>query len=131
LTQGRLTKDATENTVRTVKGKLQAIAALRLRAEGASCEMIRESLIPSVSRQRAFRIVQRCLREEALKWSEKIDNLRQLELFRLERLIQVLDPNRSDPRVADVQIRISALIARLGRLDAPSELRRVGRTAPR
>jgi hypothetical protein len=84
--------------------------------------MIGESLIPSVSRQRTFRIVQKCLREAALKSPEKIENLRQLELYRLDRLIHALDPKRSDPRVAYVLIRISALIARLHGLDAPQRI---------
>jgi len=55
---GTVDKDATEEQGQKTKRKLQAIAALRFRAQRTSSEMIAESLIPSASRQRAFRIVQ-------------------------------------------------------------------------
>src|SRR6516165_645903 len=106
-----------ENPGRKVKKHQQMILALDLRASGASFRQIGEAL--SVSKPRAFRIVRKALDDLVLHCQEKAERVRQLELYRLDRLRLALDPKKSDPRVADTLIRISERVAKLHGLDAP------------
>jgi len=99
------------------------IQALELRAAGYSFRQIGEAL--SVSKPRAFRIVRKALDELVLHCQDTAERVRQLELYRLDRMRLALDP-KTDPRVADTLIRISERVAKLHGLDAPSKLRRVG-----
>ena len=91
---------------------------MKLRASGASFRQIREAL--SVSKPRAFRIVRKALDELAEHCQETAERVRQLELYRLDRMRLALDPKKSDPRVADTLIRIRARgeVARAGRTAA-------------
>ena len=88
---------------------------LELRASGASYSQIGKSLSPSVSKQRAFRIVQKALDGLIQQCNETAERVRQLELYRLDRMRLALDPKKFDPRVADTLIRISERVAKLHR----------------
>src|ERR1700745_1333908 len=109
-----------ENSRRKVKSHQQMIRALELRAAGASFRQIGEAL--SVSKPRAFRIVRRALDEMVEHCRETAERVRQLELYRMDRIRLALDPKKSDPRVADTLIRISERVAKLHGLDAPQRI---------
>src|SRR4029077_3621634 len=106
-----------ENSGRKVKSHRQMIQALELRAAGASFRQIGEAL--SVSKPRAFRIVRKALDELVQHCQETAERVRQLELYRMDRIRLALDPKKSDPHVADTLIRISERVAKLHGLDAP------------
>src|SRR6266852_8369380 len=110
-----------ENSGRKVKSHQQMIQALELRAAGASFRQIGEAL--SVSKPRVFRIVRKAL-DELVHCQDTAERVRQLELYRLDRMRLALDPKKSDPRVADtlILIRISERVAKLHGLDAPQQI---------
>jgi hypothetical protein len=87
------------------------IQALELRAAGASFTQIGKAL--SVSNPRAFRIVRKALDELVEHCRETAERVRQLELYRMDRIRLALDPKKADPRVADTLIRISERVAKL------------------
>lgn len=93
------------------------IQALELRAAGLSYQQIATAL--HVSKTRAYRIVGAALTELVEECRETADQVRALELRRLDRYRLALDSKRSDPRVADTLIRISERVARLHGIDAP------------
>ena len=115
---------------RTVKSRQQMLMALELRATGASFLQIAKVL--SVSKSRSWRIVMQALCELAEQCKETAERVRQLELYRLDRLRFALDPKRADPRVADTLIRISERVAKLHGLDPPQKVERSapGQTQP-
>jgi len=100
------------------------IMALELRASGASFLQIGKAL--SVSKPRAFRIVRKALDDLVEHCRETAERVRQLELYRLDRMRLALDPKKSDPRVADTLIRISERVAKLHGLDAPQRIEASG-----
>ena len=104
---------------RTVKSRQQMLMALELRATGASFLQIAKAL--SVSKSRAWRIVKHALCDLTVHCKETAERVRQLELYRLDRLRFALDPKRADPRVADTLLRISERMAKLHGLDAPQK----------
>ncbi len=112
-----------ENLGRKVKSHQQMIQALELRAAGASFRQIGEAL--SVSKPRVFRIVRKAL-DELVHCQDTAERVRQLELYRLDRMRLALDPKKSDPRVADTLIRISERVAKLHGLDAPQQIEASG-----
>jgi len=112
------------NAPRRVKSHQQMIMALELRASGASFRQIGEAL--SVSKPRAFRIVRKALDELVLHCQDTAERVRQLELYRLDRIRLSLDPKKGDPRVADTLIRISERVAKLHGLDAPQRIEASG-----
>ena len=112
------------NAPRRVKSHQQMIQALELRAAGASFRQIGEAL--SVSKPRAFRIVRKALDELVLHCQDTAERVRQLELYRLDRMRLALDPKKGDPRVADTLIRISERVAKLHGLDAPQRIEASG-----
>ena len=107
-----------------MKSHLQMIQALELRAAGASFRQIGDTL--SVSKPRAFRIVRKALDELVQHCQETAERVRQMELYRLDRIRLALDPKKSDPRVADTLIRISERVAKLHGLDAPHRIETSG-----
>ena len=107
------------NAPRRVKSHQQMIQALELRAAGASFMQIGKAL--SVSKPRAFRIVRKAL-DELGEHRETAERVRQLELYRMDRIRLALDPKKSDPRVADTLIRISERVAKLDGWDAPQRI---------
>jgi hypothetical protein len=109
-----------QNAPRKVKSHQQMIMALELRASGASYFQIGKAL--SVSKPRAFRIVRKALDELVEHCREKAERVRQLELYRMDRIRLALDPKKSDPRVADTLIRISERVAKLHGLDAQQRI---------
>jgi hypothetical protein len=113
-----------QNSRRKVKSHQQMIQALELRAAGASFLQIGKAL--SVSKSRAFRIVRKALDELVEHCRETAERVRQLELYRMDRIRLALDPKKSDPRVADTLIRISARVAKLYGLDAPQRIETCG-----
>jgi hypothetical protein len=102
------------------KSHQQMIQALELRAAGASFRQIGEAL--SVSKPRAFRIVRKALDKLVEHCHETAERVRQLELYRMDRIRLCLDPKKGDPRVADTLIRISERVAKLHGLDAPQRI---------
>ena len=100
------------------------IQALELRAAGASFMQIGKAL--SVSKPRAFRIVRKALDELVEHCRETGERVRQLELYRMDRIRLALDPKKSDRQVADTLIRISERVARLHGLDAPQRIEASG-----
>ncbi len=112
------------NAPRRVKSHQQMIQALELRAAGASFREIGEAL--SVSKPRAFRIVRKALDELVQHCQDTAERVRQLELYRMDRIRLSLDPEKGDPRVADTLIRISERVAKLHGLDAPQRIEASG-----
>jgi len=113
-----------KNSGRKVKSHQQMIQALELRAAGASFRQIGEAL--SVSKPRAFRIVRKALDELVQHCQDTAERVRQLELYRMDRIRLALDPKKADPRVADTLIRISERVAKLHGLDAPQRIEASG-----
>jgi len=113
-----------ENSRRKVRSHQQMIQALELRAAGASFRQIGEAL--SVSKPRAFRIVRKALNELVQHCQDTAERVRQLELYRMDRIRLCLDPKKGDPRVADTPIRISERVAKLHGLDAPQRIEASG-----
>jgi hypothetical protein len=98
--------------------------ALELRASGASFLQIGKAVY--VSKPRAFRIVRKALDELVEHCRETAERVRQLELYRMDRMRLALDPKKSDPRVADTLMRISERVAKLHGLDAPQRIEASG-----
>ena len=113
-----------QNSGRKVKSHQQMIQALELRAAGASFRQIGEAL--SVSKPRAFRIVRKALDELVQHCQDTAERVRQLELYRMDRIRLALDPKKADPRVADTLIRISERVAKLHGLNAPQRIEASG-----
>lgn len=101
------------------KGRLKLVQALELRAGGASYRQIADVL--GVSRASAWRIVTRGLDELTAKCAEKAEQVKALELVRMDAMRVLLWPKRADPRVADSLLRISERVAKLHGLDAPAK----------
>jgi len=114
-----------QNSGRKVKSHQQMIQALELRAAGASFMQIGKAL--SVSKPRALRIVRKALDELVEHCRETAERVRQLEIYRMDRIRLALDPRKSDPRVADTLIRISERVAKLHGLDAPQRIEPTGK----
>ena len=112
------------NAPRRVKSHQQMIQALELRAAGASFMQIGKAL--SVSKPRAFRIVRETLDESVEHCRETAGRVRQLELYRMDRIRLALDPKKADRRAADTLIRISERVAKLHGLDAPQRIEASG-----
>jgi hypothetical protein len=113
-----------QNAPRRVKKHQQMILALDLRASGASYRQIGEAL--SVSKARAFRIVRRALDELVQHCEDTAERVRRLELYRLDKIRFALDVKKSDPRTAEVLLRISERVAKLHGLDAPQRVEASG-----
>lgn len=110
---------AQENPSRKIRKNEQMLQALELRRAGASYQQIANAL--SVSKTRAWKIVKAALDELVQQRDDTAERVRELELYRLNKLRLALDPKKSDPRVADTLIRISAREAKLRGLDAPQK----------
>jgi hypothetical protein len=80
-----------ERSKQAINSRQQMLLALDLRAAGATFAQIAKSLNPSVSRQRAFRIVRRALDELVEHCTDTAERVRQLELHRLDRYRLALD----------------------------------------
>jgi hypothetical protein len=74
----------------------------------------------------AWRIVSKALDELVHHCQDTAERVRQLELYRLDRIRLSLDPKKGDPRVADTLIRISERVAKLHGLDAPQRIESSG-----
>src|SRR5690242_2346933 len=82
-----------QNSGRKVKKHMEMVRALELRAGGASFRQIGETL--GVSKVRAFRIVRAALDELVKHCQDTAERVRQLELYRLDRIRLSLDPKPS------------------------------------
>jgi len=112
------------NSGRKVKSTQQMTEALELRAAGFSYRQIGKAL--SVSATRAFKIVGKAMEELVKHNCETVEQARQMELHRLNRMRTALESKRSDPRVADTLLRISEREAKLRGLDAPQRIEQSG-----
>ena len=109
-------------TVRAVKMRHNMQIALELRMHGYSFERIGRALNPSVSRQHAWRLVDRALKELESEFKETNRERVQLEHMRLNRMICALDPRSSEPRVVLTLLKISDRICKLYGLDPPKRI---------
>jgi hypothetical protein len=71
-------------------------------------------------------LVRKALDELVQHCQDTAERVRQLELYRMDRIRLALDPKKSDPRVADALIRIAERVARLHGLDAPQRIEASG-----
>jgi hypothetical protein len=109
-----------ENGPRKVRRAEQVLVSLQLRATGATYGQIAKAI--SVSRSKAYRLVGAAMAELAQESQETAAEVRRLELYRLDRLRLALDAKRSDPRCAEVLLKISERTAKLHGLDAPQKI---------
>jgi hypothetical protein len=109
-----------------IRNRIRLKTALDLRTEGLSFEEIGKRLVPAVSRQRAQMIVRDALRELNEDIAETADEIRRVELERLDDLIKSLWPGRKSPRVTDSILRIGERRAKLTGIDAPTRLEQSG-----
>ncbi len=93
---------------------------MRLRIGGATYREIGEAL--GASRHGAHELVKKELQRLRRDALEAADDLRAIEVARLESLHLALWPQRTSPRVADTIIRLAERRARLLGLDANPEL---------
>ena len=107
-------------TPRKVYYQQRRLDAMKLRLGGATYREIAEKL--NIRLQSAHEFVRRTLEENNKKLREDVEQLRAIELARLDSMTVALWPGRSSPRVADTLIRIGERRARLLGLDAPSEI---------
>lgn len=110
-----------------LKSRQQMILALELKLTGATYEQIGKSLSPPVSRQRAFKIVQKALDERVKDCQEVAEKARLIEVARIDRWMFALEPKKTDPRVVDTLLRLSESRRKLLGLDAPQ---RIAQTLP-
>lgn len=110
---------AQKNPPRKIRKNEQMLQALELRRAGASYQNIANAL--AVSKTRAWKIVKAALDELVQQREDTAERVRELELYRLNKLSLALDPKKSDPRVADTLIRISEREAKLRGLGAPQK----------
>lgn len=103
------------------------IAALELKLSGATYEEIGNSLTPPVSRQRAFKIVQKGLDERIQDCKEVAERARLIEIARIDRWMLALETQKSDPRVVDTLLRLSESRRKLLGLDAPTRIETTGK----
>ena len=94
--------------------------ALELRKAGASYQKIGDAL--GLTRQRAFQLVSEGLGELNATCAQGADDVRRLELERLDAILLSLYPQRGNPRVADTILRTMERRAKLLGLDAPVKI---------
>jgi hypothetical protein len=110
---------------RRIRNREHLAQAMELRKAGASFQQIGDKL--KLTRQRAFQLVSEGLQELNAICTDKAEELRRLDLERLDSLLLSLYPQRSNPRVADSILRTMERRAKLLGLDAPQK---VAQTTP-
>lgn len=96
--------------------------AVQMRISGATYDDISKAL--GVSRPAAYNSVKTALQETKLKMAESVDELREIERERLERLILAVMPKAmsGDVKAVDSVRRLSESLRRLLGLDAPDKI---------
>lgn len=113
-----------KNSSGRVSRRQKMLTALDLRAAGGTYDQIAKAI--GVSRTQAWKLVSAAIDELNEKCHESAERVRNLELFRLDKIRVMLWPKRSDPRVADSLLRISERTARLCGLDKPTKIEASG-----
>ena len=94
---------------------------------GTAFRHVTQSCFDAFHDQRAWhRELRKALDELVQHCQDTAERVRQLELYRLDRIGLSLDPKKGDPRVADTLIRISERVAKLHGLDAPQRIEASG-----
>ena len=109
-----------KNTAKMIQHKEKGLKALELRKAGASFDQIGKTL--GMTRQNAHVLVQK--EHELLKAAcqETAEELRQMELSRMDEIQLKLWDKRGDPRVADTLLRLFERRSKLMGLDAPTKV---------
>lgn len=110
-----------KNTGNRIRNREKIDQALELRKAGASFKAIGEAL-GGITKQAAFKLVEAGLQELNAQCAAGAEELRRLELERLDGMELALWKQRSNPRVADTLLRIAERRAKLLGLDAPGKL---------
>lgn len=104
----------------TIRGRERELAALALRKEGLTYAEIAERL--GISESGAHAAVMRALRRLFEKVNEEAEQVRTLELQRLDDLLMALWPKRHLPHYVDRILHIMERRSKLLGLDAPSKV---------
>lgn len=105
---------------RRVRNRDKVNQALELRKAGASYSAIAEAM--GMSKTRCYNLVCEGLADLEATVKEAAEELRRMELERLDALQLALWKGRTNPRVADSLLRIQERRARLLGLDAPQKI---------
>lgn len=100
-----------------IRNRSQMEQALELRKAGASYQAIGDTL--GMSKTRAYELVMEGLKELNERVAEGAQEVRRMELERIDGILLALYPQRKNPRVADSILRAMDRRARLMGLDAP------------
>lgn len=119
-------REGVKKAKKRIRNRLRLKTALDLRLEGLTVEEVGKRLVPPVSKQRASVILRDALRELNEDIAETADEMRRIELERLDELLKSLWPGRKSPRVTDTILRISERRAKLTGIDAPTRLEQSG-----
>lgn len=104
-----------------IRNREQVAQALELRKAGASYQAIADTM-GFKSKSRAHDLVTEGLRELEATCASTAEELRRLDLERVDAIILGLWPQRKSPRVADSILRAQARRAALLGLDAPQKI---------
>jgi hypothetical protein len=104
-----------------IRNREQVAQALELRKAGASYQAIADTM-GFKSKSRAHDLVTEGLKELEATCTGTAEELRRLELERVDAIILGLWPQRKSPRVADSILRAQARRAALLGLDAPQKI---------
>jgi len=107
---------------RTLQGEENRLKALQLRKAGLSYEVIGRQL--HCTKQNAYRLVKSALESTRKQCSEETENLRQLEVERLDAMLASLwtPASRGDHASIDRVVKLMERRARLLGLDAPAKV---------
>jgi Homeodomain-like domain-containing protein len=119
LTAWRLTLGESSTSGDNMTGAEHRLAALRLRKEGFTYQAIGDRI--GISRQRAHQLVTDELTKLRTETPEAAEQVRQLELERLDAMLRILAPQvkRGDIPAMQMVLRIMERRAKLLGLDAP------------
>ncbi len=96
-----------------------------LRIAGASYRQIASTMTKNghkISAATAYHYVKEMLAATKEQNEEKIDEVRRIEIDRLDQMLMALWPKREQPRVADTMLRLNERRSRLLGLDAPTKI---------
>lgn len=116
---GNLRKDKQKAHPKTVETTAKVQQAMQLRAAGASYAQIGQAL--KCTKKYAFDLVLRGLYEAKESIAEDVEQVRLVELMRLDSILMELWQARKDPRTADTILRISERRSKLLGLDAAAK----------
>jgi hypothetical protein len=107
---------------RHLEAREREVKALELRKAGLSYPQIGKAL--GVSQVAAYKIVMRVLQRYEANIQEETEDLREIELQRLDRMLNAIEPKirRGDLKAIAVAVRISERRSRLLGLDLPQKM---------